>query len=92
MSTNCWEFKKCGPQPGGSSVAELGVSRAAAEAKANGLNGGRNGGRICRALAGTLCGGKLQGTFARKLASCLACEFYKMVYKEQGANLKTLPY
>lgn len=90
VGQNCWEFKKCGRHPGGSHVAELGVCRAAIEAKADGLNGGRKGGRMCWALAGTLCGGKLQGTFAQKVGTCLQCDFYRLVRAEQGKGIVSL--
>jgi len=90
MAQNCWEFKKCGRQPGGARAAELGVCAASTEAKANGLNGGRNGGRICWALAGTLCGGKVQGTYAHKLANCLECEFYRLVHAAQGNRIQSI--
>jgi hypothetical protein len=50
---NCWEFEKCGRQPGGIKVKELGVCPAATEKRAHGINGGINGGRACWAIAGT---------------------------------------
>jgi hypothetical protein len=84
MKQNCWEFKKCGREPGGAKVAEFGVCAAATEARVNGMNSGKNGGRACWAVTGTLCGGKVQGTFATKLSNCLACEFYKVVGEEEG--------
>lgn len=90
MSTNCWDFKKCGRQPGGSRALELGVCPASTDAKADGLNDGHNGGRICWALTGTLCGGKVQGTFAAKLPNCMECEFYRLVMTEQGKGLRSL--
>ncbi|SPE40555.1 conserved hypothetical protein [Candidatus Sulfopaludibacter sp. SbA3] len=90
MPLNCWEFKKCGRQPGGDRVADLGVCLAASHAKAGGLNGGTRGGRICWAVSGTLCGGKAQGTFAQKLPTCLVCEFYRLVRAEQGEHLQSL--
>ena len=80
---NCWEVMKCGREPGGAKVKELGVCPAAIEVKANGLNCGRNGGRACWAIAGTFCEGKVQGTFAQKLCDCIKCEFYKKVVKEE---------
>lgn len=86
---NCWEFKKCGRQPGGIKVGELGVCPAAADPKAHGKNGGTNGGRICWAMAGTLCGGKVQGTFAQKVSNCIACEFFKLVSKEEKSAMVT---
>lgn len=36
-------------------------------------------GRICWAVAGTLCAGEIQGTFAQKLTDCKKCGFYKSV-------------
>ncbi|MDI6715896.1 MAG: hypothetical protein QME63_02990 [Actinomycetota bacterium] len=36
-------------------------------------------GRICWLVAGTLCGGKVQGTFAQKMHNCMECDFYKAV-------------
>jgi hypothetical protein len=81
---NCWEFKKCGREPGGINVNESGVCPAAVEARAAGLNSGKNGGRACWALSGTLCGGKVQGTFAMKLSNCLNCDFYKLIQAEEG--------
>lgn len=89
---NCWEVKNCGRQPGGAKVAELGVCVAAASQAASGLNGGKNGGRICWAIGGTLCGGKVQGAFAQKLTSCAQCNFHSLVKQEEGAAVKlTLP-
>lgn len=34
-------------------------------------------GAECWRVAGTMCGGKVQGTFAQKLANCMECDFYK---------------
>lgn len=82
---NCWEFKKCGRQPGGVKAAELGVCPASTEKHADKINGGQFGGRACWALTGTLCGGKVQGTYATKLGNCMQCEFFKLVKQEEGA-------
>ncbi len=83
---NCWEFKKCGRQSGGAKVAELGECTAGKERKADGCNQGKMGGRACWAIAGTLCGGKVQGSFAQKASNCMECDFYKLVKGEEGAN------
>ena len=85
---NCWEFTKCGRQAGGSKVSELGICPASTEKKLDGVNFGINGGRACWAIAGTLCGGEIQGTFASKLYNCLECDFYQLVRKEEGAGFK----
>jgi hypothetical protein len=85
MRLNCWQVKKCGREPGGTKVAELGVCPAAAEAALHGTNGGKNGGCACWAIAGTLCGGKTQGSYAAKMTNCAACEFYQAVKAEEGS-------
>jgi hypothetical protein len=81
---NCWEFKQCGRQPGGLKAEALGVCPAAVEATFDGINFGENAGRICWAVAGTCCGGKVQGTFAEKRKSCTTCDFYQTVQKQEG--------
>ncbi|OGP84390.1 MAG: hypothetical protein A2Z08_07535 [Deltaproteobacteria bacterium RBG_16_54_11] len=84
---NCWEFKKCGREPGGAKIDELGVCTAATMTRANGEHGGKNAGRVCWAIVGTLCGGAVQGTFA-KLNGCIACDFYQLVRKEEGQDFQ----
>ncbi|MGK5093840.1 hypothetical protein WDW89_17735 [Deltaproteobacteria bacterium TL4] len=79
---NCWEFYECGREPGGKNVESLGTCPAATENGADGLNDGQNGGRICWAIAGTLCGGKVQGEFSKKKISCFSCGFFKTVKNE----------
>ena len=54
---NCWEFFGCGRETGGEKVRELGECPASTDASADGLNNGKNAGRICWAVAGTLCDG-----------------------------------
>ncbi|MDI6816280.1 MAG: hypothetical protein QME41_03675 [Actinomycetota bacterium] len=34
-------------------------------------------GHICWLVAGTMCGGIVQGTYAQKVESCIECDFYK---------------
>ena len=80
---NCWEFKKCGRQPGGHRVSELGVCPAATEKLLDGSHGGRNAGRACWVVAGSLCGGKIQGTYAQKLHNCWRCDFMARVKQEE---------
>lgn len=84
---NCWELKKCGREKGGPKASELGVCSASLETRVHGVNSGKNGGRACWAVTGTLCGGKIQGTFATKLGNCMNCEFFKLVAAEEGQNL-----
>lgn len=81
---NCWEYKKCGREPGGSREAELGTCPASEETATEGINSGNKGGRCCWAIAGTLCGNVVQGTFASKLSNCMKCDFYQKVLQEEG--------
>ena len=81
---NCWEYEKCGRQPGGAHVDDMGVCPAATNGA--GGNGGVHAGRVCWAVAGTYCKGKVQGRFAQKLPECMQCDFYKLVKKEEGAD------
>jgi hypothetical protein len=81
--TNCWEHKKCGRQPGGPKAAELGICPVTTYADLNGAHGGKNAGRACWVIAGSLCGGKIQGTYAMKLLNCWRCEFMNSVKQEE---------
>ena len=87
---NCWEHKNCGRQPGGIKEKELGVCPAAISFTYNGKNGGKEAGRFCWKVAGTFCGGKIQGTFAEKIMSCTQCDFFKQVRSEEGESLVVL--
>lgn len=82
MTKNCWEVKQCGREPGGRNIAGLGICPAAVDTRIDGINNGKNGGRVCWAIAGTLCGGKVHGTFASKIANCRHCEFYQTVHRD----------
>lgn len=64
---NCWEVKKCGREAGGAEVADLGVCPAYA----------KNAGEGCWMVAGTFCGGEVQGSFAVKEENCMRCDFYQ---------------
>ncbi len=83
LKLNCWEFKRCGRERGGLHTDDLGICPAAKEKKLDGVHGGINAGRACWVVAGTLCGGKIQGTFARKIRSCKKCAFYAKVSEEE---------
>lgn len=50
----------------------------------SGFNDGVDGGRICWAVAGTLCEGKVDGLNASKHLSCGQCDVFKTVQKEEG--------
>ncbi len=81
---NCWEFFHCGREEGGAKVNEYGVCPAAVDREAHGLNNGVNGGRICWAIAGSLCDGEAQGIHVKEFGTCSDCSFYKKVKAEEG--------
>ena len=57
----------------------------------------KNSARIppCWYVAGTLCGGKIQGEYAQKIGTCKNCDYYDYVYqnthskKQQNNALKS---
>lgn len=83
MKKNCWEYKKCQREKGGLKANELGVCPASEDDQSDLVNSGINGGRYCWKIAGTLCGGKVQGSFASKLLNCAQCDFFKLVKSEE---------
>ncbi len=83
---NCWEYKKCGREPGGSKADELGVCPAATETRLNNINYGKNGGRACWGVPGTLCCGDFQNNNVLRLAACAKCDFYQLVSDQEDWN------
>ena len=79
-------IKNCGLEPGSQNGAEGGVCPAAMEKEYNGINQGKNGGRSCWLVEGTLCDIILKGTHASKDKVCSVCEFYKLIQKEEGSD------
>ena len=73
---HCWEIKKCGRERGGRKVAEFGECPASRQCM----------GHSCWALVGTLCGGKVQGTFAEKERNCVECEVYQSYSRADGPD------
>jgi two-component system NtrC family sensor kinase len=67
LKIKCWEFMKCGREKGTAMKCPAFP----------------HFGRICWAVAGTLCEGKAQGTFALKYEDCLKCEYYRKVSSKE---------
>jgi hypothetical protein len=80
---NCWEFKKCGREPGGANAEKMGTCPTTLDRRLHGVHEGTNAGRACWVIAGTLCDGEVQGTFANKYGYCEECDFYLLVQKEE---------
>lgn len=81
----------CGREPGGSRVDESGPCPAATETRLDGVNGGRNAGRICWVVAGTYCGGMAAGSCTRKYRVCMNCPFFARVEAEEGDAFQLVP-
>ena len=81
---NCWEMMKCGREPDGYTADILGVCPAASAEECNDINGGKNAGRICWAIAGTFCRNKINGCQAASISSCMLCEVYEKVRREEN--------
>ena len=77
---NCWEYKKCGRQPGGQREKEFGVCPASLSIESNRINDGVNGGRYCWAVTETLCEFDHNGIFKKNLETC------KKVKAEEGPD------
>ncbi|HMK50624.1 MAG TPA: hypothetical protein VK435_11270 [Thermodesulfovibrionales bacterium] len=73
---NCWEYKNCG---GGTDRCPAMTSD-----KFDGVNNGKNGGRICWYARDTMADRKEKGPQAAK---CAECGFYNQVEREEGQNL-----
>ncbi len=86
MKLNCWEFKNCGKEPGGRNNGKRGTCPAATDTRLDGIHGGKNAGRACWALPGTMCNGGCQGDFVQKFNDCHRCDFFKTVVNEEGVD------
>jgi nucleoside-diphosphate-sugar epimerase len=76
---------KCGRGPKGAKAKRLGVCPAARHKRLDRVHGGIHSVRACWVVAGTFCGGTVQGSFARKQVACKRCDFYSKVHHEEGA-------
>jgi hypothetical protein len=71
---NCWEINKCERQRGGKKVNYLGECITSKEQM----------GHSCWAIAGTLCGSKVQCTAVQKVGFCTSCKVYEIYNRSTG--------
>ena len=71
----CWELMECGRGKGGRKERALGECVASKE----GL------GHSCWTIAGTLCRGRVQGTFAEKEGICIHCQVFRLYHRTLGS-------
>jgi len=87
---NCWEEMRCAREPGADRAQEFGPCPAATDFTCDGINGGKNAGRFCWAVPGTLCGDRVQGTLEEKIEGCRQCSFFRRVKYEEGGHFQLL--
>ncbi|MBF0516412.1 MAG: hypothetical protein HQK97_04715 [Nitrospirae bacterium] len=81
VKLNCWEFKKCGREPGGVNAVTLGVCPVTVATTYDGLHDGKNAGRACWAVPFATTDGKM--SFATKIRKCTQCDFHHLVISEE---------
>jgi hypothetical protein len=87
---NCWEVMQCGRQPGGKYEHDFGTCPATKTSSCSGVNNGKNAGRACWTVAGTMSPGRPAATYVEMYLDCTQCRFYKRVKKEEGENFDAL--
>ncbi|MCW5203032.1 hypothetical protein VU12_08840 [Desulfobulbus sp. US4] len=81
---NCWEFNKCGREPGGRNVLKDGVCSVAIEIGADSIHNGKNGGRCCWVITNPVFeGDSLHDFCLKKVRDCRECDFYLFVEKSE---------
>jgi len=88
---NCWDYFECGRSLDGNPDSLESVCPAAIDPACDGINSGKNAGRICWAIKGTFCKGAVGGAFAEKRYECLSCDFFEKVKAEEGNLFTFLP-
>ena len=88
MKLNCWEFFKCGRQPGGKNVAEFGQCSASVSKEYEGVNDGKCAGRFCWRVAGGQPARPDGCIVAEKIKNCHDCGFFQFVKSDEGDNFQ----
>lgn len=83
---NCWQFKGCRKEVRGESAEGWKPCPASTDCRLDGVHGGRNAGRCCWVVNGTMCDGTVQSFPAEKRACCGSCPFLELVRREQGTQ------
>jgi hypothetical protein len=85
---NYWEYWECGRETNGKNASNFGVCPSVVEDNWHDTNNGKNDGRYCWKIAGTMCVGTVKGLIARQINSCSQCPIFKTVLKEEGKSFK----
>jgi EAL and modified HD-GYP domain-containing signal transduction protein len=62
----------------------MGICPAALGSEWNNINHGEAAGRVCWAISGTFCNGKVQGAMQSKLSDCKSCEVFRQIHRDEG--------
>lgn len=89
---NCWEYKNCERIPGGARAVELGICPVYNYASADGFCGGKNGGRACAFISGSLCNGYVHGTQKDKESDCHECDFYHILEQKHKGQMSAASF
>jgi len=81
---NCWEFHGCDVEPISDYVIDFRVCAATWTEEMHGVHGGKNAGRACWAVVGSMCGLHNSDRTCMHAATCEECDFYKLVREEEG--------
>jgi hypothetical protein len=81
---NCWEYQDCGCGPGSPELCP-----ATTDSTCDGLNGGKNAGRLCWTIRGAPCKSDVTGLLD-PIGSCISCEFFLRVKREEGEDFHLL--
>lgn len=91
LGLNCWEFTRCGREPGRGDGQGGASCSALTDTRSHGSNGGTHAGRICWAVAGTFSIAKPAAPCDVGALSCADCDFFKRVREEEGKGFRLLP-
>jgi two-component sensor histidine kinase len=80
LKLNCWDYLHC--RYGSKSKSPC---PAATDSVSNGVNSGKNAGRICWTVPDTKCFNIPMGQFDEKRETCFSCGFFQLVRKEEGS-------
>jgi signal transduction histidine kinase len=79
MKLNCWDYLRCNHGPSSKDPCPAFVDHTS-----DGVNNGKNAGRICWSVPDTLCFDKPMGQFDEKRDICFSCGFFQLVKQEEG--------
>jgi len=83
---NCWDFKRCNSNTGNDRIKKSDVCPVFSKTALDGINGGKNGGRSCWLIPGTLCGSRIQRAIIPKSIACRLCDFKRHVLREENPH------